>query len=165
MRAGLFLICGALLVAASMPAGMLDAAEPKPATEKEKAQPVASAREGEKRSDSFYDYSGIGRRDPFTSLIQKKSTEREKGVSALESYDAAEMKLIAILWDKNRYYAVLSLPDGKSYTVHEGDKVGTSSGLIKKINKDSMVISERVKDARGRIGQKDKVLKLRSEEE
>jgi Tfp pilus assembly protein PilP len=145
--------------------GPLDAAEPKAAGEKEKTQAAVSTQGAEKRNDSFHEYSGIGRRDPFTSLIQKKSTEREKGGTALESYDTAEMKLIAILWDKNRYYAVLSLPDGKSYTVYEGVKLGTSSGMIKKISKDSMVISERVKDARGRINPKDKVIKLRSEEE
>jgi type IV pilus biogenesis protein PilP len=148
-----------------MAAGMLDAAEPKTAPEKEKAQTAISAPAVETKSGAFYEYSGIGRRDPFTSLIQKKSSEREKGGSALVAYDTAEMKLIAILWDKNRYYAVISLPDGKSYTVKEGDKLGTSSGTIKKISKDQMVISERVKDARGRINPKDKVIKLRSEEE
>jgi Tfp pilus assembly protein PilP len=148
-----------------MSIGMVDAAETKTAVEREKAQTAVSTPAGDKKNDSFYEYSGVGRRDPFTSLIQKKSTEREKGGTALESYDTAEMKLIAILWDKNRYYAVLSLPDGKSYTVYEGVKLGTSSGMIKKISKDSMVISERVKDARGRINPKDKVIKLRSEEE
>jgi Tfp pilus assembly protein PilP len=165
MRTRLFVIGTALLAAVSMAAGMLDAAEPKPAREKEKAPAEVSTQGTEKKDGSFYEYSGIGRRDPFTSLIQKKSSEREKAGTALESYDTAEMKLIAILWDKNRYYAVLSLPDNKSYTVKEGDKIGTSSGMIKKINKDSMVISERVKDARGRINPKDKVIKLRSEEE
>jgi len=165
MRTRFFLISVALLAAYFMAGGMLDAAEPKTAPEKEKAQTAASAPAVEKQSGSLYEYTGIGRRDPFTSLIQKKSSEREKGVTALESYDTAEMKLIAILWDKNRYYAVISLPDAKSYTVKEGDKLGTSSGIIKKISKDQMVISERVKDARGRINPKDKVIKLRSEEE
>jgi Tfp pilus assembly protein PilP len=73
--------------------------------------------------------------------------------------------MIAILWEKNKYYAVISLPDGKSYTVHEGVKVGTSRGVIKKISKDTMIISERIKDARGKIIPKERVLKLRTEEE
>jgi Tfp pilus assembly protein PilP len=125
---------------------------------------VSSAPEAEKKGD-YYEYTGVGRRDPFTSLIQKKTSDREKGATALESYESADMKLIAVLWDKNKYYAVISLPDGKSYTVFEGVKVGTSSGVIRKITKDTMIISERVKDARGRISPKERVLKLRTEEE
>jgi Tfp pilus assembly protein PilP len=125
----------------------------------------SAAQEGTKKADSYYEYSGVGRRDPFTSLIQKKGSGREKGATALESYDSSEMKLIAILWNKDRYYGVLSLPDGKSYTVYEGIKVGVGAGVIKKISKDSLTIAERVKDARGRMVPKQTVLKLRLEEE
>jgi Tfp pilus assembly protein PilP len=128
---------------------------------KQQTQPVPEV----KKKDTYYEYSGIGRRDPFTSLIQKKSNEKVKGAAALEAYDTSEMKLIAVLWEKKKYYAVLALPDGKAYTVFENDKVGKSSGFVKQITNDMIIISEKVKDARGRISPKDSVLKLRSEEE
>ena len=170
MRIAIVLAGLMIFVAAGLPAYADAAAQnkkkeaaketPKDAPNEKKAPVAESDRKGD-----YYEYSGVGRRDPFTSLIQKKTTDREKGATALESYDTADMKLIAVLWDKNKYYAVISLPDGKSYTVYEGVKVGTSSGVITKIRKDSMIIAERVKDARGRVGPKDRVLKLRIEEE
>ncbi len=153
--AGLLMI----LAAAGMPSTPATAAE-----QNKTKETVSPAPETEKRGD-YYEYTGVGRRDPFTSLIQKKTSDREKGATALESYESADMKLIAVLWEKNKYFAVISLPDGKSYTVFEGVKVGTSAGVIKKITKDKMVIAERVKDARGRISPKERVLKLRTEEE
>jgi Tfp pilus assembly protein PilP len=162
MFSALFLMAGTVMSAEQKKPG--EAGKGQPAATQAPANAVPQA-ESAKKVDSFYEYTGMGRRDPFTSLIQTKGASKGKGISALESYDTSEMKLIAILWDKTRYYAVVSLPDGKSYTVYEKVKVGTSSGVIKKITKDSMVISERVRDARGRINPKDRVLKLRSEEE
>jgi Tfp pilus assembly protein PilP len=158
-----------ILTASFFIAGTVIAAEQKKPEDPGKGAPVTtqapSQAESNKKVDSFYEYSGMGRRDPFTSLIQTKGAGKGKGISALESYDTSEMKLIAVVWDKSRYHAVISLPDGKSYTVYEKVKVGTNSGVIKKITKDSMIISEKVRDARGRINPKDRVLKLRSEEE
>lgn len=126
---------------------------------------VSTPPDSPQKSTSAYEYSGIGRRDPFTPLVMKKGTEREKRITPLESYAVGEIKLIAILWEKNRYYAVVTLPDNKSYTVADGTKVGINGGVVSRITKDSMVISERVRDRRGRISPKNTVLKLRVEEE
>jgi len=115
--------------------------------------------------DGAYEYSGLDRRDPFAPLVSKREGGRQKGVSPLETYEVAEMKVIAILWAKNKYYAVFALPDGKSYTVTDGTKVGTHNGVISKIVKDSVVIKERVRDARGVLSPRDIVLRLRGEEE
>jgi Tfp pilus assembly protein PilP len=120
---------------------------------------------GSAQTSGAYEYSGLDRRDPFAPLVSKREGGREKGVSPLETYEVAEMKVIAILWAKNKYYAVFSLPDGKSYTVADGTKVGTHNGVIAKIVKDSVVIKERVRDARGVMSPRDIVLRLRGEEE
>jgi Tfp pilus assembly protein PilP len=167
MRIAIILTGFMILAIAGMPAEDAVAAEQKKindTTKEATKETAAPAPETGKKND-YYEYTSVGRRDPFTSLIQKKTSDKEKGATALESYESADMKLIAVLWEKNRYYAVVSLPDGKSYTVFEGVKVGKSSGIIKKINKDTMIIAERVKDARGRISPKERVLKLRTEEE
>jgi len=125
---------------------------------------VAASPESQKKSAAF-EYTGVSRRDPFTSLIQPKKVGKIKGATPLQSYDAADMQVIAILWMNNKYSAVLSMPDRKSYTVYEGVKVGLNSGFIKKIKKDSVVIADRVKDARGKYSPIERVLKLRMEEE
>jgi Tfp pilus assembly protein PilP len=127
--------------------------------------PVTAPVDLQKKSDNYYEYTGASRRDPFTSLIQKKASGKIKGQTPLESYETTDMKLIAIMWANNRYYGVLSMPDKKSYTVHEGMKVGVNAGVIKKISKDTMIIADRIKDARGRFSPKERVLKLRTEEE
>ncbi len=131
------------------------------------AQPagVEAAQGGSAPRDGAYEYRGLDRRDPFAPLVSKREGGREKGVSPLETYEIAEMKVIAILWAKNKYYAVFSLPDSKSYTVTDGTKVGTHNGVISKIVKDNVVIKEHVRDARGVMSPRDIVLRLRGEEE
>lgn len=112
-----------------------------------------------------YEYIGYGRRDPFTSLIVKKEPDKKKGMLPVESYEVSEFKLIAILWGRGGYYAVVTLPDGKSYTVKENMKLGLHNGKIYKINKDSVIIREQIRNERGVMGPQDTILKLRGEEE
>jgi Tfp pilus assembly protein PilP len=109
------------------------------------------------------------RRDPFIALIVPKTvkveSEKKKAGSVLEGFEPAELRLVAVLWDVSGSYAVLTLPDGKSYTVHEGMKLGSSGGEVYKITKDSVIIREMYKDKRGILRSKDTPLKLRVEVE
>jgi|WetSurMetagenome_2_1015567.scaffolds.fasta_scaffold00686_11 Tfp pilus assembly protein PilP len=162
MRTNL-IIAGLMMFALTVPIGMAVAVEQNKQEAAPKG-PVAVEPDDGKKSNILYEYGSMSRRDPFTSLIQKKSG-KEKGATPLQSYSSDEMKVIAIMWSKNKYYAVISLPDKKSYTVFEGVKVGNSSGVIKKIGKDQLIIAEKVRDARGRTNPRDRVLKLRTEEE
>ena len=120
---------------------------------------------GSAQMGGAYEYTGLDRRDPFAPLVSKREAGRDKGVTPLESYDITEMKIIAVLWDKNKYFAVVSLPDGKSYNVTAGAKVGTHGGVISRITKDTVVIRERIRDASGVMSPRDTVLRLRGEEE
>ncbi len=164
MKTALLFIClGFVFIVGSgdiIAAEKADANKPAPA-----AQPAVPVQDIAARTVAAYEYTGSGRRDPFTSLIQKKTAGKIKGSTPLESYETMDMKLIAVMWANNKYYAVLSMPDGKSYTANEGVKVGPNGGIIKKITKDTMFIADRIKDARGRFSPKERVLKLRTEEE
>src|SRR6266542_7132524 len=69
-----------------------------------------------------YSYDPKGRRDPFLSIIEasKKEKEAEKkkmSTKPSEMYDVADIKVIAIAKDKDRYYAMVQLPDKKYFTV------------------------------------------------
>jgi Tfp pilus assembly protein PilP len=149
------LMCGSHV--ASVPCAY--AVEPPPAN-----TPAAVISESVQKSGA-YEYTGLDRRDPFAPLVSKRERGREKGVSPLESYEITEMKIIAILWDKKKYFAVVSLPDGKSYNVTDGVKAGSHGGIISKITKDTVVIRERIRDASGVMSPRDTVLRLRGEEE
>ena len=117
-----------------------------------------------------YVYDPKGRRDPFLSIVTASKKEREderkrKGLKPSEAFDVAEIKVIAIAWDKNRHFAMIQFPDKKYFTVREGTTLGIYGGKVIKIDKDGMVIREHIKDYKGEIHPKDTTLRLRKEEE
>lgn len=114
-----------------------------------------------------YKYDARGRRDPFVSLVvvTKQKQIKKKGASPFESYDISEIKMLAIAWDKNKYFALIRLPDKKTYTITEGQSLGLEGGKVEKITRDSVVIREHVKDYRGNIKPRDTILKLHKGEE
>ncbi len=106
-------------------------------------------------------------RDPFSSLVLKaKEAEkaRKKGVSPLETYSVDEFRLIAIVWNRDDKYAMVTAPDGKSYTIKEGMRVGIHDGKVLRIEPVSVHIREYIKDYKGNIKPRDYVMKLREEE-
>jgi type IV pilus assembly protein PilP len=129
--------------------------------------PAAVKSEGPKVEREIYVYDPKGRRDPFMSLAQvsRARAERKKGASPMENFDVDEIKLIAIASDSQQYYALITLPDNKSYTIRKGMTLGLYNGKVAEITKDSVLIKEQVKDYRGQTKTKDTILKLRKEEE
>ena len=98
--------------------------------------------------------------------MTKEKPLKKKGASPFESYDIEEIKLLAIAWNKNnKYYALVMLPDKKTYTITEGMSLGLQGGKVEKITKDTVVIREFVKDYRGDIKPRDSILKLHKGEE
>lgn len=113
-----------------------------------------------------YEYSPHDRRDPFTSLIAKQDTaDKKKGATPLEQDDLATFRLTAILWSGSQHYALITLPDGKSYTVKKGMKLGLDSGTVEDITKDTVVVRQYLKDKKGALKPKDLILRLRTEEQ
>ncbi len=121
--------------------------------------------EASKAEQEIYTYDPRGKRDPFLSLVMmlKQKPERKKGMTPFESYSVDEINLLAIAWDNQKYYALILLPDKKSYTITEGMKLGLYGGKVQKITKDAVVIREHLKDYRGEIKPRDSILKLRKE--
>jgi|MudIll2142460700_1097286.scaffolds.fasta_scaffold43776_4 type IV pilus assembly protein PilP len=130
------------------------------------AQPAAPQNEV-KAEKEIYAYEPKGRRDPFVPLteIVKEKTPKKKGSKPIENVDVEEIKVIAIAWDSQQYYAMVTLPDKKSYTIRKGMTLGLYSGRVHEITKDSVIITEQIKDYKGQLKTKDTILKLRKEEE
>jgi Tfp pilus assembly protein PilP len=112
-------------------------------------------------------YETKGKRDPFLSPIEitRQKPMKRRGASPFESYDVEEIRLLAIAWDKDKYYALVRLPDKKNYTITEGMTMGLQGGKVEKITKDRVVIREYVKDYKGDIKPRDAILKLHKGEE
>jgi len=127
---------------------------------------VKGPEDTKKVEQEVYMYDSKGKRDPFLSLVLafKKKPERKKGVSPFESYSVDEISLLAIAWDNQKHYALIMLPDKKSYTITEGMTLGLYGGKVQKITNDMVMIREYVKDYKGNLKPKDSVLRLRKEE-
>jgi Tfp pilus assembly protein PilP len=152
---------------------------PKPAVQKQarKVQaarqtappPAQAVKEAKGLEVETYAYNSKGRRDPFLSIIEasKKKTEaqkRRKGLKPSESYDLSELRVIAIARDKDRYYAMILLPDKKYFTVKEGMILGTRGGKIIKIDERGVLVREYITNYKGEIQPKDTIIRLRNEE-
>jgi type IV pilus assembly protein PilP len=133
-----------------------------PMTTKEVKEPEDTKRV----EQEVYMYDPKGKRDPFLSLVMalKKRPERKKGVSPFESYSVDEISLLAIAWDNQKHYALIMLPDKKSYTITEGMTLGLNGGKVQKITNDKVMIREYVRDYKGNLKPKDSILRLRKEE-
>jgi Tfp pilus assembly protein PilP len=143
----------------------------KPAVEKVK-QPEAKKEqkppeETKKVEQEEVIYDSKGKKDPFLSLVEltKQRPLKKKGAGPVESYDVKEVSLLAIAWAKDKYFALIRLPDKKNYTITEGMTIGLQGGKVEKITKDTVVIREYFKDYRGDIKPRDASLKLHKGEE
>lgn len=114
-----------------------------------------------------YPYDPAGRRDPFTPLIEetRQKVKRKIGATPIENFDVDEIKLIAVAWDSRQFYAMITLPDKKSYTIKRGMTLGLYGGKVHDITKDSVIIREQIKDYKGNLKMKDTILRLRQEGE
>lgn len=110
------------------------------------------------------EYVYIGKRDPFMPLI-KQETDKKKGSSPMESFMVSDIKVVGILERNAQYFAQIVLPDGKSYTIKEGQKLGLMGGVVSRISKDSVVIKEKAIDAEGKPTFKNINIRLRKEED
>jgi Tfp pilus assembly protein PilP len=114
-----------------------------------------------------YTYTSEGRRDPFLSIIEAtRRTKETKGKEkeGLEGFDLGQLKLIAIVQEKNRHLALVGLPDNKYYTIEIGTPIGIHGGKVHKITKSKVVVREFLPDYKGDIRPEDTILSLREEE-
>ena len=141
----------------------------KPAAEKmpEAKTEEKAATETAKSPPEEVAYDARGRRDPFLPLVQlsKEKPKKKAGASPIESYGIDELNLLAIAWDKDKYYALVMLPDRKTYTITEGMALGLQGGKVEKITNNTVLIREYIKDYKGDIKPRDSILKLHKGEE
>jgi type IV pilus assembly protein PilP len=132
-----------------------------------KAQPQPAVETEDVTQPKFYAYDPRGRRDPFLSLVKitKRKAKKKKGASPMESFSVEEIKLLAIASDKDENYALILLPNQKSFTIRKGTALGLEGGKVEEISAEKVVIREYVKDYRGDLKPKDTVLKLHKGED
>jgi Tfp pilus assembly protein PilP len=101
-----------------------------------------------------YVYQQRDRRDPFAPLIvPKKKAVKIEGTRAgnLVSYDIGDFTLAAIAQKGGQYFALLTTPDNRSFTVNKGTAIGLYKGTVQEIKKDKIIIIEYSSDYKGEL--------------
>ncbi|MBI3391857.1 MAG: pilus assembly protein PilP [Nitrospirae bacterium] len=145
----------------SAPTAPTGAKEPSAAAAKEAAPQAMRA------EDYFYNPSG--RRDPFMSLlVLEKESDRARlagDIPPLERHAIPEMRVIGIVGGPAGFVAMLEMPDGRGYSVREGSIVGRNKGVVRRIDRGSVIVEETLKTRLGELQQRKYTLELRKKEE
>jgi hypothetical protein len=139
------------------PAAAPSAAPARPAT----ADKGAPASQG---SPVGYSYDPAGRRDPFVSLTARGSElaapgTRPAGVPGILIGEATVKGIFKS--PKGGFLALLQAPDGRTYSIKQGDKV--FDGSVKAINQDAVVFSQDVNDPLSLVKQREVRKSIRPE--
>ncbi len=79
---------------------------------------------------------------PMVEIEEEPSTAEEEPKTPLEYYDADSYKLVLIMSGTAQAKAMLTDPQGKSYIVQVGTKMGNRSGKVASISATEMRIEE-----------------------
>jgi type IV pilus assembly protein PilP len=114
-------------------------------------------------------YNPEGRLDPFESLFKKasvslavgdKSIKQRKPLTPLERINLSQLTLVGIIEAPSGNRALVQETTGKGYVVKKGTYIGTNSGKIVQILKDSIIIEEESEDIYGKVSLVKKPIKL-----
>lgn len=111
---------------------------------------VAEAPVVQESPPTKYVYVAEGRRDPFQPfLLVRRPVDIQGDLSALtplQQFETQQYKLSAIIVGYGEPMAMVSAPDGKSYVVRKGMKIGKSGGKVTQISKDAFLVEEKYRD-------------------
>lgn len=108
-------------------------------------------------------YDPSGRRDPFESLVTiKKSLGPALDVpkTPLQSYELGQLRLIGVIIGKGQPRAMVVAPDGKSYILSKGIKVGKNDGVVKDITSEAVKIEEQYFEFTGEVRKSIQLIQL-----
>jgi type IV pilus assembly protein PilP len=122
---------------------------------------VTTTKPAEAPQEEFV-YNALGRRDPFATIIEAGPKAQATGDRPpLERHDIYDFKLSGIVWGGFGYNAMMESPDGKGYFVRQGTVIGRNKGVVKKIEKNRIIIEEKFKNFSGETERKEIVVEFR----
>ena len=116
-------------------------------------------------------YNPEGKIDPFIPLlrdeplvsaavVKKKKRKRRIPLTPLEKIALSQVKLTAIINASSGNRAMVEDASGKGYIISKGTRIGTNSGKVINIFKNSVIVAEEVEDVFGKLIIQDKEIKL-----
>ena len=111
-----------------------------------------------------YTYDPAGRRDPFVSLLSRGiEPPGGKKLAGLAGLATADIMLRGVLQSRNSYVALISGPDGKTYSAHANDRL--LDGVIRSVTPQGIVIMQEVNDPLSLVKQREVRKGLRTAED
>jgi type IV pilus assembly protein PilP len=111
-----------------------------------------------------YTYDPSGRRDPFVSLLSRGiEPTTGKKLTGLAGLTTGEVMLRGVMQSRNSYVALLSGPDGKTYSAHVNDRL--LDGVIRSVTPQGIVIMQEVNDPLSLVKQREVRKGLRTSED
>ena len=113
------------------------------------------------------EYDPTGKVDPFKPLFQEKpklakKSKRKKRLpqTPLERIDISQLKLVGIILASSGNRALVEESTGKGYVIKKGTYIGTNSGRVIKINKETVIVEEEIEDVSGKIAIRKREIKI-----
>ena len=106
-----------------------------------------------KKEEPFV-YLAEGRRDPFVPLSRIRRPiggDSEEPATPLQSYDLIQFKLVGVVVGMGESKAMVTAPDGKSYILAKGVKIGKNNGVVLEISSEVILVEEKYYDFSGNI--------------
>ena len=151
------LICGVFIFSGLVGCSEETATTPQPKATKvrkppAKQVPAPVAKEEETKEEEFV-YVTDGRRDPFVPLsrIRRPIEASDEPATPLQSYDLSQFRLAGVIVGKGASKAMVIAPDGKSYILSKGVKIGKNSGVVITISSESVLVEEKYFDFSGNV--------------
>ncbi|TLM68924.1 MAG: pilus assembly protein PilP [Deltaproteobacteria bacterium] len=154
------LLTGSLVMLAALMAVLAGCNDNKPAqpaapAAKTGAKPPAAkapapAAPAEAPAEVKFVYQVEGRRDPFLPLLAMKGkTGGIEFENPLEAYDLVQYQLKGVIIGFGEPKAMVVAPDGKSYILKKGVRIGKSNGVVREISRERILVEERYQDLSG----------------
>jgi type IV pilus assembly protein PilP len=110
-------------------------------------------------AETKFVYQVEGRRDPFVPLIATKKTAGDFE-HPLEAFDLPQFQVKAVIVGMGETKAMVAAPDGKSYILKVGMRIGKANGVIKDINRERVLVEEQYQDLTGNLRKNIQELKV-----
>lgn len=89
--------------------------------------------------------SSLNLRDPFSRLVQKDGEGiADTQIPELERHDIDKLKLVGVITGPRKNKALIMTPDSKMHVVAENAVLGTRKGHVVRIERDGVVVHEKV---------------------
>ncbi len=113
-------------------------------------------------------YDAKGKIDPFLPLIQEKIEEPQPAaddspqriLTPLEKIELSQIRLVAVIIMEKKRIAMVEEATGKGYEITIGTFIGRNQGTVTEIKDSSIVVTELVKDFKGKLKEQTQEIKL-----